>query len=171
MSEADRTEIVSDTFATEHKGSKIELSNNGQTAKLTGMYGENGWGTVRGSKLMSSGAIYRTDVTIDNLAFGSRIRIGVCLSTSGKDATSAIGWYWDTKSASIFSPNTSSTNYGETCKTGDEITIIVDLIDYKISFCKNEKDLGVAFSNFSKSSTWNFLVCIDNQQGSQVTLN
>ncbi|KAJ6242866.1 spry domain-containing socs box protein [Anaeramoeba flamelloides] len=170
MSEADSTETVSDTFTTQHKGSKIALSNNDQTAKLTGMYGENGWGTVRGTKEMSSGSIYRTNLKIDSLTYGSRIRVGVCESSSGKGATASIGWYWDTNGASVSSPNNSYRNYGETCKTGDEITIIVDLIEYKISFWKNEKDLGVAFSNFSQSKKWNFLVCIDNQEGAQVTL-
>ncbi|KAJ3438186.1 spry domain containing socs box protein [Anaeramoeba flamelloides] len=170
MSQADSTIILSDNFTTDRKGTHVTLSNDNKTAKLTGLYAEAGWGSVRGETEMKSGSIYQVDFKIDTFVTGGLIRIGAVEYSKSQGGTISIGWIYDLSTARKKNPNTSWTSYGQTFQAGDIITVVLDLIEYNISYLKNGEDLGVAFSNIGQNRTWALLLNIDQKAGTQLTI-
>ena len=102
------------------------------------------WSTARANIRFTSG-IHRWEVHIDR-CISKNIFIGVTTREARLDnyvGCDAYGWAFLANKA-IWHGKAKMKNYGELFRTGDTVTIILDLENGTLSFCLNDRPLGVA---------------------------
>jgi hypothetical protein len=112
----------------------------------TMVHGDNKWATVRALKYFTSGR-HMWKVKLDRCTGGNTF-LGVCNATMklnnyiGHDAN---GWgYYGCGNTYRLG---SSSSYGQSYRTGDTITVRLDMDKKTLSFDKNDAPLGVAFTD------------------------
>lgn len=102
------------------------------------------WSTARANVRMTSG-IHRWDVHIDR-CISKNIFVGVATREARLDnyvGCDAYGWAFLANKA-VWHGKAKLKNYGELFRTGDTVTVILDLENGTLSYCLNDRPLGVA---------------------------
>ena len=140
-----RTEsTVPFTFDTSRRGADILISDDGLTASYAG---DDCWSTVLGSRSFSAG-VARWEIQIQQ---SSTAYTFVGVANSQADLNSFLGgcrngWGFIGEQ-SLYHNREKVKVYGEPFSAGDVIGVILDLDKGNLSFCRNGKMLGHAFSN------------------------
>ncbi|KAJ6228804.1 spry domain containing socs box protein [Anaeramoeba flamelloides] len=139
-------EFETDAWNYNEKGSSISLYNKNKTAKCNlKNIGERGSLTIKGTKVLNKG-IHCFRIQIDNI-FGP-LDIGV-MPARAIGFPFKLGWVYDVQKGTKLHMQVPDGKYGEGCKHGDIITVMVNLDDHTLSFWKNETYFGVAFNEIS----------------------
>ncbi|KAJ3444638.1 spry domain containing socs box protein [Anaeramoeba flamelloides] len=142
MSEADTW--CTDEWDPKRITSTIVLSNDNKTAENK----NGGWALVKGKLIMTQG-IYRIRIKIDRHN-SNNLMIGVCQKDfTGISYQSAQGWMYDSGSGGTKWHSGTSTNYSQRCNQNDIVTVVVDMDKKEVSFERNGKDLGVAYTGIA----------------------
>mmetsp|Transcript_14058 Transcript_14058/g.14109 ORF Transcript_14058/g.14109 Transcript_14058/m.14109 type:complete len:193 (+) Transcript_14058:313-891(+) len=134
------------------KASNIEISNNGLTAlKKT----EDEFETVLANISLTSGSYY-WEIKVDLLVDDDDIFIGVAdgnIPLSGHPPDLGLFWGFRCSGGKKFRPDSGIEDYGETAGTGDVVGVRLEYIgdNGSISFLRNGKDYGVAYTNVPTS--------------------
>ena len=107
------------------------------------------WSTVRASIMMSSG-LHRWDVLIDRCV-SKNIFIGVASKDAKLDnyvGCDMYGWAFLANRA-VWHNKSKIKAYGELFRTGDTVTVILDLDLGQLSFCLNDRPLGIAIEGIT----------------------
>ncbi|KAJ6252731.1 spry domain-containing socs box protein [Anaeramoeba flamelloides] len=153
MSEADYTdniEKIEDEFVVTKKGSHIKISQNSKKVRKEDLFErEKGYRCVRGKRVISEKKIYRWEIKVENDNNGKvDVYLGICPRDAIKEEAIVIGYLYDAKfGVKISTTQRSRTNYGLVCNSGDIVGILVNKIDNTLTFERNGKSMGVAFSN------------------------
>jgi len=145
-----RTPIGAFRFDPEHKGAALVLSNDDRTVKQS--YGNSQWNSCSCTTWLSEG-VHKVKFRIDNSTGSQWIFLGaISRSYSGWTDTSS-GYVGCNSTAYGFSSGggtsykyPGSTSYGRTFRTGEVITMNVDMDAKTIGFAIGESDFGTAFT-------------------------
>ncbi|KAJ3449817.1 e3 ubiquitin-protein ligase trim [Anaeramoeba flamelloides] len=139
-------EFETDVWNYSEKGSAISLYNKNKTAKCNLKdKGERGRLTIKGTTILNKG-IHCFRIQIDNLV--GPLDIGV-MPSRATGFPFKFGWVYDVHKGTKLHMQVPDGKYGEGCKNGDIITVIVNIDDHTLSFWKNETYFGVAFNEIS----------------------
>lgn len=131
------------TWDPNKKGSSASLSNGNLTATIADNYS-----TVRSTLGKSSGKWY-LEVSVKNISYAM---IGIVNDAAGVGNTIGVNaMYYYSGNGNKY--NSSYSSYGETYKTGDIISILLDLDKGIIEFWKNGVTQGVAYSTVATLGT------------------
>ncbi|KAJ6231137.1 spry domain containing socs box protein [Anaeramoeba flamelloides] len=161
----EKTEISENSFNMSRKDPFIALSNKMKTVTGT----KTAWAGVRGNRVYHSG-IHKIKFSIDALNGSyTATMIGVVSDkvSSGVNYKNPKGYmFYATYNGNKYN-NGSNSAYGEKCVVGDNVEILLDMDKKTISFIKNGKDLGIAYSNLPES----VVLAVDiYESGNQITL-
>ncbi|KAJ3441971.1 e3 ubiquitin-protein ligase trim [Anaeramoeba flamelloides] len=152
-----------DKWDKEKKGSAISLYNLKKTAKCDRKNkGEMGSLTIKGTKILLKG-IHCFQIRIDDIV--GPLDIGV-MPSRASGFPFKLGWVYDVYKGTKLHMQVPDGKYGEKCKNGDIVTILINLVDHTLSFWKNETDFGVAFTEISPK----IVLAISLTKGSKVTI-
>ncbi|KAJ3441204.1 spry domain containing socs box protein [Anaeramoeba flamelloides] len=142
-------------FNPERCGQYFKLSNNNKTIKNVGGNGAT-WFTnqVEGINIMKRG-VHFYKFKIDHKTSNS-FHIGV-KEPNKNVKVSKDGWAYDIHMPSKFSHGFPE-KWGQKCRTGDIVTMKVDMDNKTLSYKRNDDDLGVAFKDLPKKCV--LAVCI-----------
>ncbi|KAJ3442257.1 hypothetical protein M0812_11989 [Anaeramoeba flamelloides] len=127
------------------KGERIALSNGNRSARFIGGSGRGKDRQIEGVQIMTSG-VHTFRLKIDKLSGCMELGVKPPLK---KGWVYKVGWTFCLDCAEKHSLG-ASYRFGKKCKTGDVITMIIDMDKHTLSYKLNDINLGVSSKNISK---------------------